>query len=103
MLTKALSAISNQAPGAPSVSEAHDLAQRRHDLLLPLAATSTQTALQLALPAEAGANLPSAAQPLVERDADEQGTLEVRVEDYPKHHRTLYFMKTDREQLQLYF
>ena len=103
MLTKALSAISNQAPGAPSVSQAHDLAQRRHDLLLPLAATSTQTALQLALPGDVAANLPSAAQPLVERDADEQGTLEVRVEDYPKHHRTLYFLKTDREQLQLYF
>lgn len=56
------------------------------------------------LPAEVTAQLPGNARDLVESDADEQGTLEVRVEDYPdRTHTTLFFLDTARERLQLYF
>jgi len=100
-LTNALVGTAQAANSPPKV---RSMAQKRHDLLLKLAATAPQDAFRFMLPADVATNLPNQLRDLVETDADEQGTLEVRVEDYPDHsHKTLFFLDTARERLQLYF
>jgi hypothetical protein len=103
LLTRSLSAIADQAPEAPASTQARDLAEKRYSLLLTLAATSAKMALQHTLAVDVATKLPTAAQFFVESDFNEQGALEVRIEDYSANHRTLYFLKTARERLQIYF
>src|SRR5690349_3832229 len=64
--------ISHAQPSEASTlsRQAVDLAKRRRELLLQLAAASPKDALQLTLPADLAAKLPSVAQAFAERDAE---------------------------------
>ena len=87
-----------------SRSDLQAVAQQRRSLLLKLADISPEEAFRFMLPAEVVNKLPADVRPLVENDADEQGTLQVLVEDYPDHtSKTNFFLNTGRERLKLYF
>jgi hypothetical protein len=103
-LTDSLVALSTQPAAAQSGGNAQNVAKRRYDLLLKLAAKSPEQALRLMLPSDVIARLPASAKAFLEQDADEKGTLEILVEDYPDNtHRMRYFLNTARERLELYF
>lgn len=100
-LTQSLITLSDRTPGEQSA--ALDLARQRHDLLLSLAATSPLAVTQFLLPEGVAEKLPSSAQPYVETDADETGTLQIVVEDYAGSHKLRFFLDTGVETLEVYF
>jgi len=100
-LTQSLITLSARTPG--DQSSARDLAKQRYDLLLTLAATSPQAVPQYFLPPGVAEKLPSSAQPYIETDADETGTLETVVEDYADSHKLRFFLDTGTEKLEVYF
>ncbi|MGE0404754.1 MAG: NEW3 domain-containing protein [Candidatus Korobacteraceae bacterium] len=102
-LTNALMRTGPAAASGPARERITELARRRQALLLRLAQDSPQDALRLTLPPNAMAQLPASARTFLETDADEQGELEVLVEDYPDAHRTRFFLRTLRERLELRF
>ena len=103
-LTDSLVALSTQPAAAQSGGNAQNVAKRRYDLLLKLAAKSPEQALRLMLPSDVIARLPAGVKAFLEQDADERGKLEILVEDYPDNtHRMRYFLNTARERLELYF
>lgn len=78
-------------------------AKQRHDLLIALIPTSPQAALPYMLSADVVNMLPPSAQALIEKEADETGTLEAWYEDYAESHKLRFFLKTGQEQLEVFF
>jgi hypothetical protein len=83
--------------------QAKELARQRRSLILQLANTSPAKAYRLLVPENVASKLPDTAQPYMESNTDQQGELQVMVQDFPTSHRTLYFLKTAKEKLQLHF
>ena len=100
-LTKSMVALADR-PSSEQVS-ARDLAKARHDLLLALGASSPRDVQQFFLPSGVAQKLPASAQPYLETDADETGTVRAVVQDYAAGHKLLFYLNTGTEDLQLYF
>jgi uncharacterized protein YjdB len=100
-LTQSLIALGDRPAGEQF--SARDLARARYDLLLALAATSPRAVPQFFLPPGTASKLPASAQPYLETDADETGTLRALVEDYADSHKLRFFLDTGAENLELYF
>ena len=99
-LTQSLIALGDRP--ADEQFSARDLARARHDLLLALATTSPRAVPQFFLPPGIAKKLPTSAQPYLETDADETGTLRAVVEDYARSHKLRFFLDTDAENLELF-
>src|SRR4051812_15452328 len=101
-LTDNLRTISSQKLNAESGRQALQIARQRQALILKLAEQKPQAALDTTQPASAFQGLPADAKAFLESDADEQGTLEVLVEDYAQTHRMRYFLHTSKDRLELH-
>jgi hypothetical protein len=110
-LTSQLLNLAAQQQLTRSGSQAEPLrtvAANRKQLLKALIESNPAKVLQLAIPADVRAGLPSEVQPYIEEHLEAEGDLEVLVEDYERESRVLYFLlpvgkKGGRERLSLHF